>query len=325
MADDVFQRWPSDRAILFVHGVGNAKPGAYDPLVEQVKQILGDDARKFAIYFFYYDQINEWFAQKEQARLAFTKLVQSVGDLVHAFPDAAKSANLGNVVADFAGDVIWPVLLGDARRAVRTALLRQLQQIRRDGMATGVLPRRQHVSIIAHSMGCFHVYEALSHAAVTAAEQLAPASSDSVFDNVIFMASPVQLIRTVGASLGPFVPQLDSIYSIGKPLAVPSEPGGDDKPVFCSPNVVSITGNLDPVGGYFFRHQYAYTALEGQQHALVDEQQVASVDGSEEISLTSLFNSALQHGGPPNISPDNPHDWSAYVARHKDELRGWLA
>ncbi len=324
MADDVFQKWSSDRAIVFVHGVGNAAPGSYAPLVDQVQAILGDGAARFAIYFFYYDQVNEWFARKEQARLAFTKLVQCVGDLVHAFPTPTKSTGLGNVAADFVGDVIWPVLLPDARRAVRTALIRQLQQVRHDGIAAGHQPRRQHVSIIAHSMGCFHVYEALRYAAVTPAEQLAPATSDAVFDNVVLMASPVQLIRAVSDSLGPFVPQRESLYTVTGPLVVPSEPGGDGVPVPISPNVVSITGNLDPVGGYFFRHPYAYMDLPGQA-AFVDQQQVATVDGSEELSLTRILDAALRHDSAPAIAPENPHDWSAYVARHADDLRRWLA
>jgi hypothetical protein len=326
MANDVPPtEWPSDRALLFVHGVGNAKPGAYDALVAQVKAILGADAARFAIYFFYYDQYNEWFAQKQQATVAFTKAVQKVGDLVHAFPTPTKSADLGNVASAFAGDVIWPVLLADARRSIRTALLMQLQQIRKDGIAAGHLPRRQHVSIMAHSMGCFHVYEALSHAAVTPSELLTPGADESVFDNVILMASPVQLIRTVGTALGALVPQRESIYSIGSPLAIPSSPGGDEKPVFCTPNLVSITGNLDPVGGYFFRHPYAYMTIPGQT-AFVDQQQVATVGGdSEEVTLTNVFKSALQNAGPPTIAPTNPHDWGTYVAKHENDLRTWLA
>src|SRR5213594_2016780 len=56
----VKQRWPGDQAVLFVHGVGNAKPGSYDALVDQVKQLLGTDAASFAFYFLYYDQLNEW-------------------------------------------------------------------------------------------------------------------------------------------------------------------------------------------------------------------------------------------------------------------------
>lgn len=311
-------KWTADRALLFVHGVGNAKPGDYDPLVAQVAALLGADAKRYAMYSFYYDQINEWFAQKEQARVAFTKLVQSIRK-------GTDGSELGKVMADFGGDVIWPVLLADGRLAIRAALLLQLQQIRLDGIAAKRQPRDQHISIIAHSMGCFHVYETLTHAAATPSEGLGPASANGVYDNVILMASPVQLIRTVAGDLGAAVPQRKSIYCVSqKTLAIPSEAGDLDQPVACTPHMVSITGNLDPVGGYLFRKEYAYMTLEGQD-SYIDQQQVATVGGSEQLSLASLFQSAIQSGGPPNITPTNPHDWSAYVAGHAPDLKKWLA
>jgi len=321
--DVISQKWPSDRAILFVHGVGNAKPGSYDPLVQQVEKLLGDKAKEHAIYFFYYDQVNEWFSQKQSAEPGFAKLVRFIASSVHELPEA-KTTQLGEVIAQFAGDVIWPVLLPDARRAVRTALIRQLQQIRLDGIASDKQVREQHVSIIAHSMGCFHVYEALSHVAKEPSEMLAPASSEGVFKNVVLMASPVELIRTVADALGGFVPQRESMYTLSAPLAVPSELDAMNDPKFCTPNMVSITGNLDPVGGYFFRHQYAYMNFD---HLVtrVDNQQVATVNGSEELSLASLLNGALQSHGPPDVTPTNPHDWSAYIASNAAELKGWLS
>lgn len=310
-------KWPSDRAILFVHGVGNAKPGDYAPLVSQLTDILGPAAKQYAIYFFYYDQINEWFSQKQQASLAFTKLVQSIRK-------NTDGSTLGNVIANFGGDVIWPVLLADGRLAVRTALIQQIQQIRLDGIAAKKQPRDQHITIIAHSMGCFHVYEALTYAAATPSQGLGPASANGVFDNVILMASPVQLIRTVGRDLGAAVPQPESIYSVNQTtLVTPSELGELDEPVYCTPHMVSITGNLDPVGGYFFRKQYAYMNLAGQD-SYIDQQQVATTTGSEQISLATLLQSAIQNGGPPTITPTNPHDWSAYVAGHAAELKKWL-
>jgi hypothetical protein len=321
--DVISQKWPGDRAILFVHGIGSAHPGSYDPLVEQVETILGDAAKKYAIYFFYYDQVNEWFARKEQARLEFTKLVSFLGGLIHSTAVATKSVDVGNAMADFAGDVLWPVLLADARLAVRAALIRQLQQIRADGIQSGNSVADQHLTIIAHSMGCFHVYEALSYAALAPNEGLGP-SSGGILDNVILMASPVQLIRTVGGAIRSAVQQPESIYTISKQaLDLPSEPGDRGQPVFCTPRFVSITGNLDPVGGYFLRHQYAYMSIPTQQ-SFVDQQQVATVNGDEELSLTSLFHSALQNMGAPTVAPANPHDWSAYVARHANDLKQWL-
>ncbi len=313
------QKWPDRHAVLFVHGVGNARPGDYAPLVQQLETILGADAAKFAIYFLYYDQINDWFSQKTQANLVFTQLVQAIGKRFDA-------SALGNVIADFGGDVLFPVLLADARLAVRSAVLQQLQQIVLDGKAAGVQPRNQHLTIIAHSLGCFHVYEALTYASATPSEGLGPASSGTILDNLIFMASPVQLIRTVGRDMGPAVPQPESIYSVSAAsLQIPAEPGGEDEPVRCARRTVAITGNLDPVGGYFVREQLAWAYMNlPDQTSIIDKEEVASVNGSETLSLTSILQDALQSGGPPRITPDNPHDWSAYVARHAIDLRQWL-
>ena len=312
------QRWPADRAVLFVHGVGNAKPGDYAPLFEQLATILGDTAKRYASYFFYYDQINEWFSSKEHARIAFTRLVQSIRR-------NTDGSSLGNAIADFGGDVIWPVLLADARLAVRAALVQQMQQIRLDGIAANKQPRDQHVTIIAHSMGCFHVYEALTYVADTPAEGLGPASANGVYDNVILMASPVQLIRTVAGDLGAAIPQPSSIYTVSQStLGIPSEIGDSGVPVACTGHFVSVTGDLDPVGGYFFRRPYAYMNLPGQD-SHVDKQQLALVNGSDKFTLESLLQSALQSGGPPVITPENPHDWSAYVARHAADLQRWLS
>jgi len=313
-------KWPADRALLFVHGVGSSKPGDYDPLVAQLRDILGAESKKFAIYFLYYDAVNEWFAQKLQAQTAFTKLVTFLSGRMDG-------SALGEAAASFAGDVIWPVLIPDARLAIRAALLQQLQTMVLDGIAAGVQPRNQKLSIIAHSLGCFHTYEALSHAATTPAEGLGPASAGVVLENVIYMASPVQLIRSSGQAIGKALPQPSSIFSVSDAaLAIPSEPGDDGTPVRCARRTISITGNLDPVGGFVFRSKlpWAYMDLPGQQ-PFIDQEQVATVNGSEEINLTSILIEALRTQGPPTIEPENPHDWSAYVARHATDLRKWLA
>ena len=313
------QKWPSNRAVLFVHGVGSSKQGDYDPLVDQLKTILDADAKKLAMYFLYYDQVNDWFAAKLQAGAVFTKLVETI---------SAKhdSTSLGNAAADFAGDVIWPVLIPDSRLAVRAAVMQQLQQVVLDGIAAKVQPRDQHISIIAHSLGCFHIYEAMTYASANPAEGLGPASAGVVLDNLIFMASPVQLIRSTAQALGGAVPQRSTIFSVAKPaLEIPWEKGDDDQPVRCAKRTVSITGNLDPVGGFLMRAKqpWGYMDLPGQE-AFIDQEKVAKVNGSEEISLTSLLIDALATQGPPRITPENPHDWSAYVARHAAELRQWL-
>ncbi|MDB4889313.1 MAG: hypothetical protein JWL61_1168 [Gemmatimonadetes bacterium] len=312
-------KWPADRALLFVHGIGSSKVGDYDPIVAQLRDILGADSAKFAIYFLYYDAVNEWFAQKLQAQQVFTKLVQFISGRLDG-------SELGNAAAAFAGDVVWPVLIPDARLAIRAAMLQQLQTIVLDGIAAGVQPRNQHISIIAHSLGCFHTYEALSRMATAPAEGLGPASAGVVLDNVIYMASPVQLIRSSGLALGNALPQPSSIFSVSDAaLEIPSEPGDDGAPVRCARRTVSITGNLDPVGGFVFRAKqpWGYMNLPDQE-SFIDQEQVATVNGSERFSLASILVEALQTGGPPTIAPENPHDWSAYVARHAADLRTWL-
>ncbi|MEP6729278.1 MAG: hypothetical protein ABJE10_01505 [bacterium] len=314
------QKWPADKAVLFIHGIGSSKVGDYDPIVAQLEAILGADSKQFALYFLYYDQINQWFETKLQAQEQITKLISFLSSQLEA-------TTLGKAAADFAGDVIWPVLIADARLAIRAAVLQQLQQIVLDGIAANVQPRDQHITIIAHSLGCFHAYEALSFAAANPAEGLGPASAGVVLQNLIFMASPVQLIRTSAEKLGGAVPQPKSMFSLSSPsLQIPSEIGDDGRPKLCAKNTVSIVGNLDPVGGFFFRSQlpWAYAHLPGQDEK-IDQEKVATVNGSEEISLASILLSSLQTQEPPKIAPENPHDWSAYIARHADDLRKWLA
>jgi hypothetical protein len=315
------QKWPGDRAILFVHGIGNAKPGDYTPLVDQLTTILGDDAKTIAIYFLYYDELNQAVADHIHADVLFTRLI-------NALRRNYDGTTLGNVAASFGGDVIWPVLAADARLAIRTRLIAQLQQIVRDGIASKVRTNDQRVSIIAHSMGNFHVYEALSYASATPNQGLGPATSGFVLDNLIMMASPVQLIRSVATSLGAAVPQPSTIYTVSKPvLDIPSQTTDDGVVVPCAQRTIAITGNLDPVGGYLLRKQIAtaYMNLAGQT-SYIDAEQIASVAGApENVTLAAILQSALQNGGTPTITPNNPHDWGQYVARHAADLRGWLA
>ncbi|MDB4915555.1 MAG: hypothetical protein JWM95_3199 [Gemmatimonadetes bacterium] len=318
--DPQSQPWPGDRAILFVHGIGNAQPGDYTPLVQQLQAILGAEAQSIAIYFLYYDVIDQAVADKIHANVLFTQLV----NVIRQNYDGSA---LGNVAASFGGDVIWPVLVAEARLAIRTALVAQLLQITRDGTSSGVRTNDQRVSIIAHSMGNFHTYEALSYAAATPTSGLSPASSGFVLDNLIMMASPVQLIRYVGTALGGAVPQQSTIYSVSRPsLDIPSETTPSGIVVPCARRTVAITGNLDPVGGYLLRKQldWAYMKLPGQT-TFIDQEQLASVNGSESLTLVNILQSALQNGGPPTITPNNPHDWGQYVQRHAADLKGWLA
>jgi hypothetical protein len=308
-------QWPADRAVLLVHGVGSAKPGDYDALVAQVTNMLAAQPKQYAVYMFYYDYINEWFSQKTQASLA-------VSQLVSAIRARAGSPTLGNTVASFVGDVIWPILSLDARDALRTALFRQLRQIWLDGAASGVNAPSRKVSIICHSLGCFHVFEALHAAARDPREQLGPVQGVQ-FENVIFMASPVQMISTVARAIGPAVPRPGDLACLNTtPLAMPQSDDGFGSLLPSVKRTVSITGNLDPVGGHIFRAKlpWAYMNVPGQL-SFIDQQEPLTTEGD----LQAMLQQALQEHAPPKITPQNPHDWTAYVTRHAEDLKQWLA
>ena len=308
--------WPSDKAVLFVHGVGNATPGSYDPLVEQMKAILGTQAKEFAIYFLYYDQINQWFATKTQAAAL-------VSSLFGALKARAVGEKVADTAADFAGDVVWPILVNAARFAVRAAYLAQLQQIVEDGKKKIGNARDLRLSIICHSLGCFHTYEILHEIAADFSQGLSPANG-VIIQNVVHMASPVQLIRTVAQDLGAAVPNRASLHCLsGGSLRIPSTQVGTDQ-IASVRNWVSITGNLDPVGGYFFRHRanWAYMDIADQQ-SYVDKQDILK-NIKTEAELEAILKNSLREKSPPKIEPQNPHDWSAYVANHADDLKTWL-
>jgi len=325
------QRWPADRAILFVHGIGNAGVGDYRPLVEQVQALLGDDANRFAFYFLYYDEINDWFAAKLQAGALFEQLIGGVRLKFSQGNGTAPAASvgLGNAIAEFAGDVLWPVLLADARTAIRTMYLNQLRRIGRDGEDAKVPARRQHVTIIAHSMGCFHTYEALREAAADKGQGLSPATWGVRFDNVIYMASPVQLIRTVANDIHALVPRKETLHcTAGGALLLPSEANVSGAAITSARRTVSITGNLDPVGGHLMRTRLPWACMdfpsEPTFEPFIDQQQIATAGQGEDITLAGVLQAALRDGAAPSITPENPHDWSAYIARRATQLKTWL-
>ena len=88
-------KWPADRALLLVHGIGNARPGVYGALVAQLTNILVDQPKPYAIYTFYYDQVNAWFAEKGNVPLAFGSLVGSLRSKLDASIDIASPPMLG--------------------------------------------------------------------------------------------------------------------------------------------------------------------------------------------------------------------------------------
>lgn len=313
---DQRQRWRSNRAVLLVHGIGNAKPGDYTALVAEVKAALRDAADSTAIYQLWYDQVNDWFAAKTQLG---DLLQKAIGALASAIDDPT----IGQTIAEVCGDVLWPVLVTDARAAVREVYLKQLKEIVNDGVASGFQERDQRLSIICHSLGCFHTYEVLHHAAKFPSHQLQPASHGVRFDNVIFMASPVQLIRTVADKLGNLVPNRRWLYTVqGDALSIPFEESELGR-VSSVKRWVSITGNLDPVGGHFFkeRAEWATMSVEGQL-SFVDKQDALNINSKETLALT--LRQSLREKAPPDIKPTNPHSWENYVIGHAGDLKEWL-
>ena len=308
--------WNGDRAVLFVHGVGNAKPGDYTDLVQKVRNSLGDRAEEVAFYELYYDMFNDWAATK-------FNIAGLVGNVVSLFRDKASNEKVGDdlaaQIAETAGDVLLPAFSQSARMAVRDAYVAQLLRMVLDGRRARVERENQQLSIICHSLGCFHTYETL-HAVVQHKEyQLHPTLNTTKFQNVIFMASPVQLIST---AFGAVDAAVRGDLAVLNPLMQPRDP---DPRVYGGSvdNWVSITGNLDPIGGHFFRRKasWAYMDVEGQT-SIIDEQKLLDADGED--TLRQVLEAALSDDAPPSIKPENPHSWDGYVERHTKEISEWL-
>lgn len=120
------QFWPGRRAILLVHGIGNAstgKDGAFP--IDVVNAILGDEAPHTAIYKLNYDFINDWLAQK-------TDFASGIAVMLQTLKTRFGGDDFAGTLAEYVGDVLWPVLSQDLRFAIRDAFLAQLQQIQID-------------------------------------------------------------------------------------------------------------------------------------------------------------------------------------------------
>ena len=308
--------WPGSRAILLVHGIGNALPGYYGALRQLLEQALGPRAAEFAIYELYYDALNDWF--REKTRLA--EHLQLATALVRG---KAGDGDLADALAEYAADILWPIFSLPARTAISTAYVAQLQQLVLDGAAAGHPARRQQISIICHSLGCFHTYEALHAAATDSALRLTPGTHKVRFANVIFMASPVQLIRTVAMGLGPLAPNRGLASISPRGLAQPTQRLVKGGVVPSVRRWASITGELDPVGGYFLRQRadWAYMNVDGQV-SIVDPQRLLSIPN--EAALVTVLRGALRQGHFLDLSLENPHSWEGYVSRHTTELAQWL-
>ncbi len=309
--------WSGKRAVLLVHGIGNSRPGDSVAQLQLLQSVLGSDRDDVAVYQLFYDHFNDWMVEKTQAKTLLDAATQSLSAAI-ADPE------LNDTIAEYIGDILWPVLSSNARAMVRESYLAQLKQIVEDGEAAGVPVRRQKITIIAHSLGCFHTYEALHHAAKFPTHVLQPASHEVRFANVILMASPVQLIRTVADRMGSLVPNRRWLETVqGDSLSFPQELRTDGSAVLSARQWISITGDLDPVGGHFFRRRerWAFMDIAGQQ-SIVLQQNLTDVTSKAEL-LNRLRASALS-GTAPTVSPNDPHSWSSYISQQGDALRSWV-
>ncbi len=303
------QQWPGRDAILLVHGVGDDSPGESAASIA-LKQALGASASQFAIYELRYDEINDWFAEK-------TQLAVGIAWLRDRIREGFGGDNLGDTVANLAGDVVWPILSTSARSALVQAFTSQLLAMALDG--PNVITQR--ISIVCHSMGCYHTYEALH--AITNDAQLHLRPSDGFrIQNVVYMASPVQLIRTVSGAIGSLVPQRN-LLALSSALAQPVQNFQGNIRRMVTGRWVSITGNLDPVGGHLFREKLAWAYMKvPDQESFVDRQFETEIQSKDQ--LRQLLTSSFLSGSVPKVTPQNPHDWSSYIGRHATDLESWL-
>ena len=119
------------------------------------------------------------------------------------------------------------------------------------------------------------------------------------------------------------VPRASDLVTVSAPqLQMPGEDDGSGNVIPLAKQTISVTGNLDPVGGYFFRKQldWGYMNLPSQK-SYIDQQEWVDI---HEADLANILQIALREHDAPSIMHENPHDWSAYVARHADDLKQWL-
>lgn len=302
-------QWPGVDAILLVHGVGDDSPGESAASIA-LKQALGASAPQFAIYELRYDTINDWFAEKTQLAIGIAWLRDQIRQ-------GFGGDNFGDTVANLAGDVVWPILSTSARSALVQAFTSQVLAMTQDG--PNVLTQR--ISIVCHSMGCYHTYEAL-HAITSDARLHLQPSTGFKIQNVVYMASPVQLIRTVSGAVRSLVPDAN-LLALSNELVQPVQNFQGNLRPLVKRRWVSITGNLDPVGGHLFREKlaWAYMKVEGQE-SFIDRQFETDIQSKEQ--LRQLLTTSFTSGAVPKVTPQNPHDWSSYIGRHAADLESWL-
>ena len=264
---------------------------------------------RIAVYTTLYDVFNDWVAEKTQCANLVAQLLSRLK--FHFDSDA-----LGQAAAEGAGDVIWPVLSLDARHALRDAIIAQLQRVVLDGDRAGVRRADQKITILCHSLGCFHAYEALSAMAKEPSYRMQPVGDAVQFDNVLMFASPVQLIRTVSGWLGRLVPDADDLACLrGRQLERPGMLNLADRFVPSARRMVSVAGELDPVGGYVFhrRLDWAYMIVP-EQESHVDDQSQLEIPTKQ--ALAQSLKDALSGSKGLAFTRGNPHDWVGYVDRN---------
>jgi hypothetical protein len=304
------QPWPDRRALVLIHGVGSYAKANYTRLLTELESAIGTTAwRQIAVYTTLYDVFNDWMAEKLQCKSLVDELVDRLK--FHFSSDA-----LGEFAAEGAGDVVWPILSLDARHALRDAIAAQLQRVVLDGDRAGVRRAQQKITIACHSLGCFHTYEVLAAIAADPRYRLQPVEDAVQFDNVLMFASPVQLIRSVSGWLGRLVPETDDLACLlGRGLTLPGELNLLGRFTPSTRRFVSITGDLDPVGGYLLRDRlgWGYMDIPGQESHIDAQTLTGPVSAT---SLAAALHAAMQDRKGLPFSPDNPHDWIAYVRRN---------
>ncbi len=308
-------------SLLLVHGIGDSKPGGNDSLLSRLRQALGPRFEDIAVYSLYYDILNDWASEK-------FRMQNLIASVVSRLKADFGGDEMASVAAEFGGDIISPILSSTVRQAVRAAYILQLQEIVADGIRAGFPQRAQKLHIICHSLGCFHTYEALHLAASDPALRLTPVKDGVRFRNVLFMASPVQLIRSVAGSISGFVP--DGITALkGRALSCPvgKEVTGGAKPSVA--NWISITGTLDPVGGHLLgkKQPWAYMNVPAEgsfagQVSRIDDQSFLNIRTSQE--LRAALWASLRNGQPTGVAARDPHSWGDYIDRNAQEIKTWL-
>jgi hypothetical protein len=308
------------KALLLVHGIGDPKPGSYNYLLPHVKQALGSKANDTAIYTLYYDFVNDWFKDKTQLESVLSESKKWLGQQM--------GGTVASIASEVVADVFWPVLSLAARKAVQEAYAQQLQRMVLDGIDAGFPPDFQSLSILCHSLGCFHTYEMLHRCAKDEALHLHPVKDGVRFASVVFMASPVQLIRSVAGALNWIIPEgLACLDDKGLSGPKSTTPGGSE--VSSVGEWISVTGALDPVGGHVFRKKLPWAYMDvpaanpfkGQQ-SVVDPQDWISAQSEAELRL--ILQDAFEKRQAGKVPLNDPHSWSDYINRHSKELEGWL-